>query len=116
DARIPAVPIEIPSHTAIVLNSIGVAPAARIPRFTCSARSRRCALHGMISIHVCATAISGLLRSSSVKPTALSIARAGARDGPSTRRLLLDRREFLLSLSAICFLFPAAIGFGGRGR
>ena len=41
DARIPAVPIEIPSHTAIVLNSIGVAPAARIPRFTCAARSRR---------------------------------------------------------------------------
>src|ERR1017187_3750358 len=70
----------------------------------------------MISIHVCATAISGLLRSSSVKPTALSIARAGAREGPSTRTLLLDRREFLLSLSAICFLFPAAIGSRGRER
>jgi len=27
------VPIEIPSQTAIVLNSIGVAPAARIPAF-----------------------------------------------------------------------------------
>ena len=93
----PCVPIEIPSQTAIVLNSIGVAPAARIPRLTCSARSRRCAVQGMISIQVCATAISGLLRSSSVKPTALSIARAGAREGPSTSTLLFDLREFLSS-------------------
>jgi hypothetical protein len=54
-------------------------------------------VQGMISIHVCATAISGLLKSSSVNPTALSIARAGAREGPSTRTLLFDLREFLSS-------------------
>ena len=40
DARIPDVPIETPSDTAIVLNSIGVAPASRMPRFTSTARSR----------------------------------------------------------------------------
>ena len=34
DARIPEVPIDVPSETAIVLNSIGVPPASRMPRFT----------------------------------------------------------------------------------
>jgi hypothetical protein len=61
-------------------------------------------VHGIISIHVWATAISGLLRSSSVKPTALSIARAGAREGPSTSTLLFDLRELLSS--AICNFLP----------
>jgi len=41
DARIPSVPIVIPSEMETVLNSIGVPPAARIPAFTCTARSRR---------------------------------------------------------------------------
>ncbi len=36
----PSVPIVTPSETEIVLNSIGVPPAARIPAFTCCARSR----------------------------------------------------------------------------
>ena len=40
DAFMPSVPIETPSLTAIVLNSIGVPPAARMPAFTCSARRR----------------------------------------------------------------------------
>ena len=34
EARMPDVPIETPSETAIVLNSIGVPPAARMPCFT----------------------------------------------------------------------------------
>jgi dihydroxy-acid dehydratase len=34
EARIPLVPIETPSETAIVLNSIGVPPASRTPRLT----------------------------------------------------------------------------------
>ena len=33
----PSVPMAIPSVTLIVLNSIGVPPAARIPSFTFSA-------------------------------------------------------------------------------
>ena len=34
DARMPVVPIDTPSETAIVLNSSGVPPALRIPCFT----------------------------------------------------------------------------------
>lgn len=37
---IPSVPIDTPSLTEIVLNSIGVPPAARMPAFTCSASRR----------------------------------------------------------------------------
>ena len=40
DDFIPSVPIETPSLTLIVLNSIGVPPAARMPALTCSARRR----------------------------------------------------------------------------
>jgi hypothetical protein len=84
----PSVPIETPSETETVLNSIGAPPAARTPRFTCWARSRWLRLHGIVSIHVVATPISGRARSSSVKPTPLSIARAGARSGPSVSAAL----------------------------
>ena len=79
----PSVPIETPSDTAIVLNSIGVPPAARMPSLTNVARRRWFRLHGIVSIQVVATPTIGLARSSSVKPTALSIARAPARSGPS---------------------------------
>ena len=51
----PDVPMETPSETAIVLNSIGVAPASRMPRFTSTARSRWLRLHGIVSIQVVAT-------------------------------------------------------------
>ena len=40
EAFIPSVPIETPSLTEIVPNSIGVPPAARIPSLTNSARRR----------------------------------------------------------------------------
>ena len=88
EARIPVVPIETPSETAIVLNSIGVPPAARIPSLTWRASMRWLRLHGIVSIQVVATPTSGRARSSSVKPTALSIARAGARSTPSVSAAL----------------------------
>ena len=50
EARIPSVPIDTPSDTAIVLNSIGVPPAARMPSLTRSASSRWLKLHGIVSI------------------------------------------------------------------
>ena len=84
----PSVPIETPSETEIVLNSIGVPPASRIPRFTCWASSRWFQLHGIVSIHVVATPTSGRARSSSVKPIPFSIARAGARSAPSVSAAL----------------------------
>ncbi len=79
----PSVPMETPSETETVLNSTGVPPAARTPAFTCFASSRWLKLHGIVSIHVVATPTSGRARSSSVRPMPLSIARAGARSGPS---------------------------------
>ena len=41
DAFMPSVPMVTPSLIAMVLNSMGVPPAARMPAFTCSASSRR---------------------------------------------------------------------------
>ena len=79
EARMPEVPIETPSDTAIVLNSIGVAPASRIPRLTCGASARWLRLHGIVSIHVVQTPTIGFARSSSVKPGRLQHRpRAGA--------------------------------------
>jgi len=75
----------IPSDTATVLNSIGVPPASLIPALTAAATSRRWMLHGITSIQVFATPTKGRDRSSSLNPTALSMARAGALSGPSVR-------------------------------
>ena len=85
EAFIPSVPMLMPSDTAMVLNSIGVPPAARTPSLTCSASLRRCTLHGITSIQVFATPTSGRDRSWSLNPTALSMARAGARSAPMRR-------------------------------
>ena len=41
DAFIPSVPMVMPSEIEMVLNSMGVPPAARMPAFTCAASSRR---------------------------------------------------------------------------
>ena len=62
---IPLVPIVIPSEIAIVLNSIGVPPAARMPSLTLAASARRWKLHGIVSIHVEATPMIGLASASS---------------------------------------------------
>ncbi len=98
EARIPSVPIVMPSEIDTVLNSIGVAPAARTPAFTCSASVRRLRLHGPISIQVFAMPMSGFLRSASENPAPLSIARAGARLGPVVRGLpTVGCRHALLS-------------------
>src|SRR5882672_571389 len=93
DARIPSVPMVSPSEIAMVLNSIGVPPAARMPSFTLADKRRRWKLHGMVSIQVLATAIRGLARSESVKPTALYIARAPARSRPSVMLRLMCLRS-----------------------
>ena len=65
DVFIPLVPIVMPSEIAIVLNSIGVPPAALMPSLTCLASARRWKLHGIVSIHVLATPMIGLLSASS---------------------------------------------------
>ncbi len=80
EARMPVVPIETPSETAIVLNSIGVPPAARMPSFTCGASARWLRLHGIVSIHVVQTPIIGLreiLVGESRRPSAWRARRPG---------------------------------------
>ena len=64
----PFVPIVIPSEIAIVLNSIGVPPAARTPSLMCFARPRRWKLHGIASIQVLAMPIVGRLSAASSNP------------------------------------------------
>ena len=78
EARMPSWPMEMPSLTVIVPNSIGKPPAARTPSLACSASLRSVMLHGVTSFHDEATPTCGLPQSSSVMPTARSIARAGA--------------------------------------
>ncbi len=85
EAFMPSVPMATPSEMAMVLNSMGVPPASRMPAFTNSARRRWLRLQGIVSIQVVATPTMGFARSSSVKPMALSMARAAARSGPSVR-------------------------------
>ena len=68
EAVIPLVPIVMPSEIAIVLSSIGVPPAARMPSLTFAASARRWKLHGIVSIHVEATPMIGFASASSSKP------------------------------------------------
>ncbi len=66
--RIPLVPIVMPSEIAIVLSSIGVPPASRMPSFTFAASARRWKLQGIVSIQVEATPMIGFDRASASKP------------------------------------------------
>ena len=112
----PVVPIDTPSETAIVLNSIGVPPASRMPRFTCGASARWLRLHGIVSIQVVQTPISGLARSSSSKPTAFSMARAAARSGPSVSAALCRfAGSEGMSYGVVTWLALSRSGWTGRG-
>ncbi len=82
EAFMPSVPMEMPSETAMVPNSSGTAPPWRMPSFAAAARPLRWTLQGVTSFQEEATATCGRPRSSSDRPTARSMARAGARAGP----------------------------------
>ena len=122
EPRMPSTPIVTPSETEIVLNSIGVPPASRMPFLTFCASARWLKLHGIVSIHVVATPTNGRARSSSVKPIALSIARAAARSGPSvmTAELRLagsDGRSYGFSdMPPILGGSPRGASYFGGGR
>src|SRR6266446_4435889 len=94
---IPSVPMVMPSVMEMVLTSMGVPPAARIPCITFSASFRWFQLHGMVPIQEWATPICGCARSRSEKPTAFIMARAGARSVPSRRTRLLWRGSLAIS-------------------
>ena len=83
EPRIPSWPIEMPSDTVIVPNSRATPPASRMPALTSSASARSVMLHGVISFQELAMPTCGFTQSSSVSPTARSIARAAAFGLPS---------------------------------
>src|ERR1700716_976679 len=89
----PSVPIVIPSEMAIVLNSIGLAPAALMPAFKGLARSRSPKLHGIVSVQTFETPTNGLSMSALVSPIAWRNDRAAARSRPSYRVRLGSARE-----------------------
>jgi len=74
----PPCPMAMPSSTAIVLNSRGIAPAARTASDTTWPTSRRCTCPGTNSVKLFATAMIGLPMSSLATPVARSRARAPA--------------------------------------
>ncbi len=82
-ARMPSWPIEMPSLTAMVLNSIGNPPASATPALQRLARASSGRLQGVTSFHDEATPTWDLPKSSSAMPMARSMARAGARLSPS---------------------------------
>src|SRR4051794_28653417 len=83
----------MPSETEIVPNSSATPPACRTPSFARFASRSSDRLHGVISFHDEATPICGLSQSSSVSPTARSMARAGARSMPSVTSRLRGLRS-----------------------
>ena len=76
EARMPSWPMEMPSLTAMVVNSSGKPPASRTPTLDRLASRSSGRLQGVTSFQDDATATWGLSQSSSVMPTARSIARA----------------------------------------
>src|SRR4051812_28543865 len=87
----PGVPLEMPSETVIVLKTMLFAPAASAPSAASRASASMCMLHGVRLLHVEAIPTCGFEKSSSLKPTARSIARAGALGAPSTATRELSR-------------------------
>src|SRR5262245_52915191 len=80
--RMPWWPIMMPSVAVGQPKTCGTAPPVRTPSIALCASRSRWALHGVMSECRFATPTIGLSKSSSRKPTARSMARAGARAAP----------------------------------
>ena len=79
---IPSVPIEMPSLTVMVPNICGMPPSALTASSALCASTSSPALQGVIVLYPLAMPTIGLVKSSSPKPTARSIARLGERWTP----------------------------------
>ena len=77
EPRMPSWPIEMPSETAIVTNSIGKPPASRTPSLARLASRSSGMLQGVTSFQLDATPTCALPQSPSFMPIARSMARAG---------------------------------------
>ena len=80
---IPSWPMAIPSQTPMVLNSIGVPPAARTPSFTARAMVCKCICPGATSLKEFTTPINGRRICSSLYPSAFKRERCGACSTPA---------------------------------
>src|SRR5271154_6408419 len=111
----PPWPIAMPSSTAIVLNSRGIAPAARIASATTWPTSRRCTWPGTNSVKLLATATIGLPMSSPATPLARISARAPTMFLPWVT--VRDRSGGMTCSPQGCeaFSVPAARSPGGAG-
>ncbi|MNC73229.1 hypothetical protein D3C75_1243920 [compost metagenome] len=90
----------MPSEMVMVLKITPLAPAAFAPFSASIASLSMCMLQGVTMAQVEAMPICGFLKSSSVKPTARSMARAGAASTPSITSEEYLRRSSL-SLMAV---------------
>ena len=111
EARMPSWPIEMPSDTAMVTNSIGKPPACAHPLLGPLGQAVERHVARVTSFHDEATPTWGLSQSSSVMPTARSMARAGARSGPSVTSWLrgLHVRDHSRCVSADCVQSPGSM-------
>ena len=80
----PSVPLAMPSDMVMVLKISDLPPASSAPAADSSASWLMCMLHGVRLLHVDAMPIWGFLKSSSVNPTARSMARLADLPMPST--------------------------------
>ena len=103
----PSCPIAMPSVTVIVVNWRGVPPALVTPVFAALACRSSAVLHGAASFQQLTTPTSGLAMSSAVNPIAWSIARCGARSGP-TVVWRLGRRALSMVGMGVCLRRPGA--------
>ena len=90
----PAVPIDMPSETPMVLNRMPISPAWSTPSLTFAASSLRCMLQVLPSYHMEAIPTCALSRSSGVSPVPYSI----ACDAPCTACCVIRRENLLRSV------------------
>src|ERR1039457_2069560 len=117
---IPSAPRERRSEIAIVLHSSGTPPAARTPSLILAASRCRCALQGIASVQVLATATSGLLcKSSSVSPTERKYERAAARPSPSVTvldRCLRDFKSVFMAVDSTANIYHSLKEWGSNSE
>src|SRR5271165_5449630 len=97
----PSVPMLIPSATVMVPKMMDFPPAASAPAPASRARASICMLHGVSMLQVEATPTTVFLKSSSLKPTARSMERLGARSEPSCTIEEYFRRRSGLDMAGV---------------
>src|SRR4051794_40629858 len=113
DARLPGVPCDWLSETAIVLNGSATPPAAPTPSATRADSSRWLRLHGIVPAHAEATPTIGPSSRAGSIPSARKCARAPARSGPDASASRARRRRASPSIDG--HLKPAAAAASASG-